>query len=175
VTRTFDLDCAPPWLAAALAEEEKGIRERDPATTARILEYLGTCHDVTDDEKTRDDTPWCSAFINWCVIQAGLPGTNSGWATSWAQWGEEDPNPGFGSIVVWRRSRDLGNGLEPVGGHVALLLEDRGEMLHVLGGNQRDAVCRRDYPRVGFLKDTVDRSGEFADYYELLGFRTAAR
>jgi uncharacterized protein (TIGR02594 family) len=175
VRRTPDLDRAPPWLSVALAEEEKRIRERDPESTARILEYLATCADLEPGEADRDDTPWCSAFINWCVIQAGLPGTDSGWATSWAEWGEEDPSPGFGSIVVWRRSRDLGNGLEPVGGHVALLLEDRGEMLHVLGGNQRDAVCRRDYPRTGFVSDTVDRSGEFVDYYELLGFRTARR
>lgn len=168
-------DRAPLWLVAALAEEEKRIRERDPESTARILEYLATCSDLEPGEGDRDDTPWCSAFINWCVIQAGLPGTDSGWATSWADWGVEDPDPGLGSIVVWRRSRDLGNGLEPVGGHVAILLEDRGETLHVLGGNQRDAVCRRDYPRTGYLADTVDRTGEFSDYYELLGFRTALR
>jgi len=160
-------------MAAAFAEEQAQVREGHAPGTRRILDYLATCRDLEEGEGERDDTPWCSAFVNWCVMQAGLPGTDSGWATSWAEWGREDPDPGPGSIVVWRRSRDLGQGLEPVGGHVAFLLEARGDMLHVLGGNQRDAVCRRDYPRIGFLADTVDRSGEFSDHYELLGFRTA--
>ncbi|WP_167737456.1 TIGR02594 family protein [Sphingomonas parva] len=161
------------WLAIALAEEQAQVREGHAPGTERILAYLATCGDLEDGEGERDDTPWCSAFLNWCVMQAGFAGTDSGWATSWARWGREDPQPGPGTIVVWRRSRDLGNGLEPVGGHVAFLLERRGDMVHVLGGNQRDAVCRRDYPLHGFLADTVDRAGEVSDHYELLGFRTA--
>jgi len=162
------------WLAIALDEERRRVREADPEGTRRILQYLETCTDLAPGEESRDDTPWCSAFVNWCVIQAGLAGTGSGWATSWADWGREDPSPGEGTIVVWRRSRDLGRGLEPVGGHVAFLLADKGDRLHVLGGNQRDQVCRRDYPRTGFLTDTVDRSGAVSDRYELLGFRTVA-
>ena len=162
------------WLAVAMAEERAGIHEGDPTGARRILAYLATCGDLEPGEGERDDTPWCSAFLNWCVMQAGFPGTDSGWATSWADWGREDADPGPGTIVVWRRSRDLGRGLEPVGGHVAFLLEQHDDRLHVLGGNQRDAVCRTDYPRIGFLTDTVDRSGAVSDHYELLGFRTAA-
>lgn len=27
-------------------------------------------------------TPWCAAFVNWCLKEAGLPGTNSNLAKS---------------------------------------------------------------------------------------------
>ncbi|MDB5670012.1 MAG: hypothetical protein JWO25_971 [Alphaproteobacteria bacterium] len=163
----------PGWMQIAEAEEKAGISEFSPATHSRILEYLATCEDLEDDEFGRYDTPWCSAFVNWCVLRAGLAGTNSGWARSWRDWGSEDLEPGAGSIAVWSRFRDVGAGFERVGGHVAFLVADHGETVEVLGGNQRDQVCRAVYPKNGFLTDSVDRSGPTSDRYEFLGFRKA--
>jgi uncharacterized protein (TIGR02594 family) len=166
-----DAASLPSWMRIAEAEEQAGISEDKPATRPRILEYLATCTDLEESELGQYDTPWCSAFVNWCILQAGLPGSNSGWARSWRKWGQEDPDPGPGSITVWSRFRDLGSGLERVGGHVAFLVEDKGESVEVLGGNQRDRVCRAIYPKNGFLTEAVDRSGPTRDRYEFIGFR----
>ncbi len=91
-----------------------------------------------------DETPWCSAFVNWCLEQAGIAGTGKPNARSWLAWGTpinlEDAQPGD-VCIFWR-----GN---PVSwrGHVAFFLgcED-GEMVHVLGGNQCDCVSEGNYP-----------------------------
>lgn len=165
---------AAPWLEIAIEEERQGIRELTEGNHPRILEYLATCNDVAEHERFDDATPWCSAFVNWCVRQAGLKGTDSSWARSWGGWGVEDDSPGLGTIVVWTRYRCLGEDTELVGGHVAFLIEDRGDSLYVLGGNQRDCICRRAYPRIGFLTDSDGQAGQVREKYELIGFRRPA-
>ncbi|MDH4280687.1 MAG: hypothetical protein OEW83_21690 [Acidimicrobiia bacterium] len=39
----------------------------------RIIEY----HASTSLKASNDGTAWCSSFVNWCVSQAWLTGTNS--------------------------------------------------------------------------------------------------
>lgn len=150
-----------PWLAIAEREEARGVAQT--GANPRILEYLSSCADLTPEELRDDSTAWCAAFANWCMMQAGLPGTSSSWARDWFDWGVPDPAPGKGSIVVWKRGPDpAGSG--PYG-HVSFLIEDRGEDLLVLGGNQANAVCRSIYPRNGFLR---------GDYYSGIEFRRPA-
>lgn len=59
-------------------------------------------------------------------------------------------------------------------GHVAFVVEDRGEELLVLGGNQADSVCIRCYPKYGYLADTAGPGGPVRELYELLGYRWPA-
>lgn len=161
-------DGTPPWFAVAAREED--TVERKPGTNPRIVEYLATCKGLSAADRASDETPWCSAFANWCLLIAGIAGTRSAAALSWAGWGREDGAPGPGSIVVWRRLEGRQGQLRQVGGHVAFLVEDRGEGLYVLGGNQSDSVCRKTYPRNGL----IDRGGSdgIQQKYELVSIRT---
>ena len=136
-----------PWLTVAMEEEALGVSAS--GTNVRILEYLATCEDLTSDELATDSTAWCAAFTNWCMLRAGLAGTGTSWARDWFDWGLMDDDPQPGSIVVWRRN--AGPDGEGLFGHVSFLLEDRGENLLVLGGNQTQKVCRATYPKNGIL------------------------
>jgi uncharacterized protein (TIGR02594 family) len=160
----------PEWLKVAAREEAAGVRESNPSNP-RIVEYLSTCTDLSRTDRNDDGTAWCSAFVNWCLRVTNIGGTNSATALKWKDWGNEDVQPDRGSIVVWRRKKGQGTNLRTVGGHVAFLLEDRGEYLYVLGGNQGDAVSRRSYPRNGYLADTVAGGVRVRNKYELVGFR----
>lgn len=112
------------------AKKEVGVREViGNLHNKRVLEY----HATTTLKATDDETSWCSSFVNWCVVQAGLRGTNSAAARSWLTWGHETKEPKEGDIVVFKR----GN---PPSGHVAFFVKKEGNLIHVLGGNQSDQV-----------------------------------
>ena len=77
---------ATPWFDIALKELESTVREVEgSADNSRILDYLRT----TDYPNVglHDEVPWCSAFVNWCLKEAGIEGTNSAAALSWLSWG----------------------------------------------------------------------------------------
>ncbi len=163
----------PPWYEIALEELAARVAEQGSGDHPRILEYLSTCTDLEDGEAERDSTPWCSAFVNWCLIRSGIEGTNSGWARSWADWGESIDPPRPGAVAVWARGRTSAEA-PPVTGHVAFLVEDLGDSLLVLGGNQCDSVCLKVYPKRGYLTDTVTSAVPVRELYELLGCRWPA-
>ena len=102
----------------------------------RVVEY----HQSTTLKATSDDVPWCSSFVNWCVTQAGLRGTNSAAARSWLDWGQVVDLPIEGDIVIFKR----GN---PPSGHVAFFVKSSGDLVYVLGGNQSDQVKISAYKR----------------------------
>ncbi len=96
---------------------------------------------------TDDSVAWCSSFVNYCVEQAGLTGTDSQWARSWESWGHDvSDQPREGDIVVFSRK---GRGVN--GGHVGFLKTDFGSSLSVLGGNQSNRIRFQNYPKDGKL------------------------
>ena len=99
------------------------------ADNPRIVEY----HQATSLKATNDETPWCSAFVNWCYKQAGIKGTNSAAARSWLNWGKELKQPVEGCVVVLKRGA-------PPSGHVGFFVRQEGNLIYVLGGNQSDQV-----------------------------------
>jgi len=133
-----------PWMALAFAEI--GVREyAGAADNPRILEYLHSTS-LGDVEASRDSTAWCSAFVNWCVERAGYAGTDSARARDWAHWGQALVAPRRGCIAVFRRpcsSKDKKKSC----GHVAFFIDEIGNGVRVLGGNQGDQVCIASYPR----------------------------
>ena len=124
----------PAWLLAAV--RELGVREHPrEAGNPRILEY----HRTTTLRATDDEVPWCSAFVNWCLRQAGVPGTSSAAARSWITWGQRLVNPRRGCVTVLRR------GTNPAQGHVGFFLQSRGAVVDLLGGNQGNQVRVQTY------------------------------
>jgi uncharacterized protein (TIGR02594 family) len=123
----------PKWLDIAM--KEKGVKETPGAgSTSRIDEYLETVG-ISDDE-----TPWCSAFMNWVMKEAGIKGTVSPAAQSWMNWGESIREPKVGAIVVLER------GSEKWMGHVGIVTGTFKGHISVLGGNQNNMVCETVYP-----------------------------
>lgn len=103
----------------------------------RINEYLALVGQGPNDE-----TPWCSAFVNFCFREAGIPGTGKPNARSWFFWGTPTAAPKPGDVVVfWRDHRDSWQG------HVAFWLGDTGSTVVALGGNQGDRVSVSAYSK----------------------------
>jgi uncharacterized protein (TIGR02594 family) len=126
----------PLWLQAA--ERELGTCEiAGDCDNKRIVEY----HACTSLKATDDETPWCSAFINWCMVQAGIKGTNSAAARSWLDWGIVLTVPIIGCIVILKRGA-------PPSGHVTLYAGADSDPAYIrcIGGNQSDQVKCSKYP-----------------------------
>ncbi len=130
-------DSNEPWFDIALREMATGVDEmRGAADNPRIVEY----HQTTTLKATDDETPWCSSFVNWCMIKSGNRGTNSAAARSWLKWGKELSEPRRGCVVVFSRPPS------PTSGHVAFFDHVAGGRIFVLGGNQGNAVNITSYP-----------------------------
>ena len=90
-----------------------------------------------------DETAWCSLFMNWCAMKAGLQRSKKANARSWLHLGQVIHNePQLGDVVVfWRESPSSWKG------HVALFIsysEDK-RYMYCLGGNQNNKVCIAPY------------------------------
>lgn len=124
---------APPWLAIARGQE--GIKERSgSADNPEVVKFLKSCAMLDASSQSNDETAWCSAFVNWCVEQAGFEGTESAAARSWMHWGKPIPTPVPGCIVV------LSRGADPSKGHVGFFVKEDSRSVFLLGGNQSDSV-----------------------------------
>lgn len=119
----------PPYLQAAfsvlgLSEIEGSKHEK------KVLEmYAASGHPEIHD----DETPWCAAYIGWCLEHGGLQGTHSLLARSYATYGkalERAKTIPRGAIAVWTRAG---------GGHVNFVLADDGTYVTCIGGNQSNS------------------------------------
>lgn len=112
-----------------IAMAELGQQEYAGASdNPRIIEY----HNATSLKATDDETPWCAAFANWVLNEAGLPSTDSAAALSFKKWGMEVKKPTYGDIVLF----DRGHGR----GHVGFFVGEKDGRVGVLGGNQNNSV-----------------------------------
>lgn len=143
-----------------IAKAEIGIKESaGHIHSPKIVEY----HSKTSGKFTNDETPWCSAFANWVMDQAGFKGTGDARARSWLSWGDKLPAPRFGCLVILSRGND------PNSGHVGFYTKELPLLIEVLGGNQGDQVklswfkkfnvLGYRWPLMSDLKETPDRQG----------------
>ncbi len=127
------------WFEKAIEEYNKHIKEVEGSgDNPRIVEYLQST-DLGGAAARNDETPWCSAFVNWCVEQSGNKGTDSAWARSWLEWGKELNVPIKGCIVVFKRPPS------PSSGHVAFFVSQTDTHIKTLGGNQGNSVSIAEY------------------------------
>lgn len=124
-----------------------------------------------------DTTPWCAAFVNWCLVRGGARAgsdfapTNSASSGSFRTWGRAietgaGESPRVGDIVVFAKvdptERAVGRG------HVGFFLQEDATRVLVLGGNQSEQRPRRQaINRRWFLKAGAN--------LELHSYRTHAR
>jgi uncharacterized protein (TIGR02594 family) len=111
----------------AIALGELGVEEQTGILhTARILHYFS----ATNLRATSDETPWCAAFVNWCLREAGVEGTHSARAASFLTWGRSIPlaEARQGDIVIFPH-------------HVGFFVDwSDSHHIFVLGGNQSNRV-----------------------------------
>lgn len=133
-----DLD--PVWMARA--RREIGVKEVvGPGDHPRIQQYLAATKIAP--RLQRDETPWCSAFVCWVMEETGISSTRSAAARSWLKWGEAIKVPRVGCITVFnRQSAD-----NPNAAHVAFYVGEQDGKILVLGGNQANRVCIREYDK----------------------------
>lgn len=120
-----------------IALTQYGIKEfQGKRHNPEVVKYFQECGFNIDD----DEVSWCSAFMCWCHLKAGLPHTASLAARSWLGYGERVTEPKLGDIVVFWR-------VEPRGwqGHVGFFVRKDEGRIWVLGGNQINQVCIDDY------------------------------
>jgi uncharacterized protein (TIGR02594 family) len=82
-----------------------------------------------------DQTSWCAAFLNFCLLAAGRQTTGSAQSGSFRNNKNypETNSPSPGDIAVFKKTGpDGAKGF----GHVAFYLSDDGETIELLGGNQ---------------------------------------
>ncbi len=133
-----------PWME--IAGKEIGVKEfPGDADNPRIIEY----HATTTYGSKDDEVSWCSAFVNWCLENVGIEGTDNVGARSWLNWGTTIKKPVPGCItVLWRESPDSWKG------HVGFYLADHpthSNYILLLGGNQGDSVCVAAYEKTRIL------------------------
>lgn len=139
----------PAWLAIAREQMASGVSETpDRKNTEQIDAYfkaVGASFEAT--------TPWCGAFVGYCVKQCGVAAIASTVKPDavgtkfWESWGQPAPTPPpVGSIVVLAPGGS--------GGHVGFLAEgSTSAMTRLLGGNQGGGGKGPD--RVGIVQFPV--------------------
>ena len=124
-----------------IAINEFGTKEIKGAHhNKRIIQFA---HESNFTWINDDETAWCSTFMNWVALQAGLVNSKSAAARSWLGVGFEVENPEPGDVVVfWRES------IHSHKGHVGIYMGFSKDQtrVYVLGGNQGDAVSISAYP-----------------------------
>jgi uncharacterized protein (TIGR02594 family) len=121
-----------PWMKVA-DEEFKAKVKRVPGKAANphIIEYFKETGLGKKDAGT-DETAWCAAFCNWCLVKAGYKGTHDALAASFRHWGRatRGNKPALGAVALIRF---------PDGRHHVTFVagqDKSGVRLATLGGNQ---------------------------------------
>ena len=125
----------------SIALDEIGIKEvAGKKDNPEVLKYF---NDIGfDGAKLKDETAWCSAFVNWVAQEANLNGTGKLNARSWLNVGTEVTIPEKGDVVVfWREKKQSWKG------HVAFFIRETESFIYVLGGNQNNQVKISAYPK----------------------------
>ncbi len=118
-----------------LGTEEISGKENNP----EVLKYA---KETGISGVTNDEIAWCSTFVNWVAMKAGLQYTKKANARSWLNAGVKVTAPEPGDIVVfWRESPESWKG------HVGIFLGfsvDK-KRVYSLGGNQGNRVSVSAY------------------------------
>ncbi len=131
--------------AIELAKTQLGIKEilgkTDNPEILKYFKIMGVSESVLKDE-----TAWCSAFVNWIAISCGLPHSGKLDARSWLHVGTPTAHPKEGDVVVlWRESPNSWKG------HVGFFIKATKDHIYILGGNQDNQVCIKPYPKSRLL------------------------
>jgi uncharacterized protein (TIGR02594 family) len=123
-----------------IALSQYGIKEiTGKQDNPEVLKYFNEIG--FDGAALKDETSWCSAFVNWVALKAKVERTGKLTARSWLKVGLDVEYPEIGDVVVfWRESKDSWKG------HVGIFIRKTDNLIYVLGGNQNNQVKISAYP-----------------------------
>lgn len=130
-----------PWMRVAHGELLIHENSAPGQHNKRIVEY----HQTTTLKATDDETPWCSAFVNWALVKSGYTGSGSAAARSWLEWGTKLTCPREGAITIVKKKAASTTAGTASGFHVAFLVSASSSALRLLGGNQSNSVKFSDF------------------------------
>lgn len=138
---------------ASLAHKFVGTAEIAGAVhNPQVVAMLKMVNPTVND----DETPWCSAFVNYIAYLMGCEQSKSLAARSWLKVGKpvllEDAAMGFHVVVLKRGVGDQpGPSVIDAPGHVGFFCGlDNGGVV-VLGGNQGNSVSYSTFPKSRIL------------------------
>lgn len=140
-------------LAYRIAHKFLGMTEVPGATSnPQILAMLRLDTSWVQD----DQTPWCSAFLNYCCWLADMPRSRSLAARSWLTVGTSIPlsDALIGDVVVLSRGKPPQPDASVIAapGHVGFFFGLEGtDKVVLLGGNQGDKVSGASFPKSRIL------------------------
>ena len=140
------LQTAPPLVAVAgvpvwitLARKYLGTKEAAGTADNPLIVSWDKLMTTLPASMDHDATPWCAIFVHAMLLLSGYKGKiiESALAVDWRKFGVHVDDPRAGDVVVF----DFGGGDH----HVAFVISVTGGMVHVIGGNQSDAVTLASY------------------------------
>ena len=146
------------WVAIAEQESRLAVHDRSQwpgaATNPRILNYFKVA--ASWFEPDGDETDWCAAFVNYCLLTSGHFGTEHPGARSFF-WNKKNifvrlEAPAKGCIAVRRYSPFDDPQWKEGPGHVGFVMGWTANDITLLGGNQNDTVSVKTFPRT--VKDS---------------------
>lgn len=121
------------------AYKDYGITEiPGPKHNSQIVKY----HLYTNLKAKDDETPYCSAALNYWMAENNVRGTWKANARSWLDWGIPLLEPEYGCVVIYWRGSAYG-----WMGHCGLFIERRGDFILTLGANQDNQVNVKPYSK----------------------------
>lgn len=135
------------WLEIAWEQEGADVREiGGPRAHESILGYFRA---INRPDITSDEVPWCAAAYFWCLQQAGISidavsSTKRLLAVSALKVGTRIAEPRVGCGVVMKRYNKDGT---LAGHHVGFATAWTARTIFILGGNQADSFCEKEFKR----------------------------
>lgn len=130
----------PLWYQ--IATKELGVTEVRGGENKRILEY----HSATSLKAREDEVSWCASFVSWVLLQAGCKSLKTAWARDYLSYGNKLSAPKKYCIMVFERNAPGGDS------HVCFWTgEETSTGYKVLGGNQSNMVCIKEYLKKDLL------------------------
>jgi uncharacterized protein (TIGR02594 family) len=128
-----------PWMAIAEQEFQAHIKRNGGIVSDdHIKAYF---NETSYKSANVHSTPYCAAFVNWCLARAGFPGNNSAGAESLSTWGRatRGNKPAYGAVAVVHIPPHNSPHVTFVSG--AHRVDSDGKILQIatLGGNQGHA------------------------------------
>lgn len=129
----------PPWIG--MAKKYLGTKEAPGSADNPTILSWDKLMTTLPGSMRKDSTPWCAIYVHAMFHLCGIdPGVESAAAVDWLKFGYAVDVPKMGDVVVFR-------GLAGPGSHhVAFVMSVSGGLVHVIGGNQSDAVTLASYP-----------------------------